>query len=117
MDDHFRVINGYPGYRVSDQGEVQSRWGRTVYRTLTDTWLPLKPVLCRGYPTVNLSDGVTKRRHYLHHLVLEAFVGPRPTGLICCHNDGDRTNNRLENLRVRHVIGRLIPKTLRRFLG
>jgi hypothetical protein len=32
-------------------------------------------------------------------LVLEAFAGPCPEGLECCHNDGDPANNRLENLR------------------
>jgi len=35
----------------------------------------------------------------VHRLVLEAFIGPAPKGTICCHNDGDPTNNRLENLR------------------
>jgi hypothetical protein len=29
---------------------------------------------------------------------LEAFVGPRPPGLVCCHEDGDPANNRVENL-------------------
>jgi DNA-directed RNA polymerase specialized sigma24 family protein len=62
-------------------------------------WLPLKPVHTRQYRTVNLSDGVRKRRRYVHRLVLEAFVGRRPEGMVCCHNDGDPTNNRLDNLR------------------
>jgi predicted secreted protein len=31
--------------------------------------------------------------------VLTAFVGPRPKGLQCCHNDGNPWNNKLENLR------------------
>ncbi len=35
----------------------------------------------------------------VHRLVLEAFVGLRPDGLECCHEDGDKTNNRLGNLR------------------
>lgn len=35
----------------------------------------------------------------VHRLVLEAFVGPQPEGLECCHNDSDPGNNRLENLR------------------
>ena len=36
---------------------------------------------------------------YVHILVLEAFVGPRPTGMFACHIDGDASNNRLPNLR------------------
>lgn len=35
----------------------------------------------------------------VHRLVLEAFVGPQPEGMECCHNDSDPANNRLENLR------------------
>ena len=36
----------------------------------------------------------------VHSLVLEAFVGPRPTGMQGCHfPDPDTSNNRLDNLR------------------
>ena len=38
MDDDYRQIGGYPAYRVSRDGEVQARWSRTIYRTLTETW-------------------------------------------------------------------------------
>lgn len=36
---------------------------------------------------------------YVHRLVLEAFVGPCPKGMECCHEDDNYTNNRLGNLR------------------
>jgi hypothetical protein len=98
-DDQFKTIEGYPGYRVSRDGEVQSCWSRTVYKVLTETWLPLKPVHCRRYLTVNLSDGTRKRHRYIHRLVLQAFVGPCPDGMVCCHNDGDPANNQVGNLR------------------
>jgi hypothetical protein len=39
------------------------------------------------------------RNYYTHRLVLLAFVGPCPEGLEGCHNDGDPSNNRLDNLR------------------
>ena len=35
----------------------------------------------------------------VHQLVAEAFLGPCPQGMEVCHNDGDRANNKLENLR------------------
>ena len=57
MDAHFRPIEGFPGYRVSREGEVQSRWGRGYRKTLTDTWRPLKPIRRGPYITFNLSDG------------------------------------------------------------
>ena len=99
MDDQFRIIEGYPGYRVSRDGDVQSRLGRGSRGRFSERWLPLKPLPCRGYLTVNLSNCGTKRRRYIHRLVIEAFAGPRPEGMVCCHNDGDPENNRFENLR------------------
>lgn len=35
----------------------------------------------------------------VHLLILEAFQGPRPEGTVTRHLDGDKTNNRLSNLR------------------
>ena len=56
------------------------------------------------------SDRLGYRHHHLgfngrkisipeHHLVLMAFVSPKPDGMECCHNDSDPSNNRIENLR------------------
>jgi hypothetical protein len=35
---------------------------------------------------------------YVHHLILLAFVGPRPEGCVTRHLDDDKANNRLGNL-------------------
>ena len=40
-----------------------------------------------------------KYNYACHYLVLITFVGERPDGATCCHNDGDSLNNRVENLR------------------
>lgn len=36
---------------------------------------------------------------HVHYAVLLTFVGPRPEGMECCHEDGSRKNNNLSNLR------------------
>lgn len=36
---------------------------------------------------------------YVHRLVMQTFVGPRPEGLVILHRDDDTTNNSLSNLR------------------
>lgn len=101
MDDHFRHIAGFDGYRVSRQGQVESRWlkaGR--HSRLTETWRPLKPIPLRwGHLKVNLSGDGKKVHRVVHRLVLEAFVGPCPPGLVCCHTNGCPWDNRVENLR------------------
>lgn len=54
---------------------------------------------CRGYLYVILYKGGKKYTRTVHRLILEAFIGPRPEGMECCHGNGIRTDNRLENLR------------------
>ncbi len=53
----------------------------------------------RGYVQVGLRNKAGTYIKLLHRLVLETFVGPCPEGMQACHNDGNKTNNRLENLR------------------
>jgi hypothetical protein len=99
MDDQFREIEGYPGYRVSRDGVVQSCWGRGFLRKLTDAWRPLTPIRRDGgYHAVNLHRGGKKTARYIHRLVLEAFAGPRPSGMVCRHLDGDPAHNWIDNL-------------------
>ena len=98
-NDEFRQIDGFPAYRISRDGEIQSCWSRGSPKRMTDDWHPLKPIRGDHYLIVNLSDGVRKHTKLIHRLVLAAFVGPCPPGLVCCHNDGDPTNNHVDNLR------------------
>lgn len=51
-----------------------------------------------GYLRVVLAQSSIRKYYRVHRLVLEAFVGPRPDGMMCRHLDGDRQNNRLDNL-------------------
>ncbi|WP_435018564.1 HNH endonuclease [Tundrisphaera sp. TA3] len=100
MNDYYKSIEGFPGYRISRRGHVESCWVRRGrYRLPTETWLPLMPIYRDGYCTVNLpAPGGQKAIRRIHRLVLEAFVGPGPAGKIACHRDGDRLNNDILNL-------------------
>lgn len=51
-----------------------------------------------GYKTVRLWKSGKQTIAYVHRVVLEAFVG-RSHGNDACHNDGNRANNDLSNLR------------------
>lgn len=102
MSEEWRPIVGFGAgfYMVSDIGRVKSldrvdRSGkRRNGRVLAD-----KASGIYGHRAFDLYVDRLKRRAYVHALVLEAFVGPRPDGFHGCHNDGDPTNNRLVNLR------------------
>lgn len=79
-----------PRYDVARDGRVWSRISGKV----------LKPWLVSGgYLVVSLRiDGKTIDAP-IHHLVAEAFIGPRPVGADVCHGDGNPSNNDVENLR------------------
>jgi hypothetical protein len=76
---------GYEGrYQVSSEGEVRSARSR-----------PRLAIDHSGkYDRVSL-DG---RRLYLHDVVIESFVGPKPMGQLVLHRDVDGHNPRLPNL-------------------
>jgi hypothetical protein len=52
-----------------------------------------------GYLVVSLCREKKVRVVKVHHLVLLAFIGPRPVGAHGCHNDGNPKNNAIGNLR------------------
>lgn len=98
--EQIRDVPGYPGYRVSNTGKVFSCLRASGRGGLGPTWRELKQRTDkRGARSVNLRwNGSTFFRR-VHHLVLEAFVGRRPKDLVCCHYDGNPSNNRVDNLR------------------
>ena len=54
----------------------------------------------RGYLLVNLYRDGKPRNFLVHRLVAMAFLGGIPRGMQVNHKDGDKKNNRLENLEV-----------------
>lgn len=90
-----RPVAGYEGkYSVSNTGQVFShnylRTGET--RELSTT------LNHDGYLYVILSNNGKSKNHYVHKLVLEAFVD-NPHDKPCCdHIDKNRTNNIVSNL-------------------
>ena len=88
---------GYP-YEVSSDGRVRSY----INSRKVNQELPLLlagTVTASGYRRVLLTiDGVRSAR-YVHRLVARAFLGPCPEDMEVCHNNGIRSDNRVENLR------------------
>lgn len=102
--EQWRPVVGYEGhYEVSDQGRVKRlAYARTDTRGRTSKRAE-KLLQCNSkannYPTATLHISSNYTRHRVHQLVLSAFIGPCPDGMECCHNNGIRSDSRLENLR------------------
>ena len=107
MPEQWKPVVGYEGlYEVSDHGRVRSldkevksavcRKGSRIRRGKI-----LQPVRTpKGYLTAALyrNGKASRKRQYVHRLVLEAFTGPCPEGMECRHIDGDSQNNNHSNL-------------------
>ncbi|MGO1563156.1 MAG: HNH endonuclease signature motif containing protein [Actinomycetaceae bacterium] len=88
-DEEWRRVADLP-YSVSSLGRLSSdRYGRILEPTVRPT----------GYAQATLAHRRSVTYRLVHRLVLEAFIGPCPEGMEACHNNGNRTDNRLENLR------------------
>lgn len=89
----FRLIPGFPGYAADSEGRIWSCRKRRDWKALAPAKTP------KGYYHVHVrrnGQGVTS---FVHVLVLLAFHGPRPDGLIARHYpDSTKTNNRPSNL-------------------
>ena len=93
----FRHIPGALGYCVSSDGHVYRCIFGGSHRKIHNTWSerPGSPNVRTGHFQITINGRHTR----IHTLVLEAFVGPCPQGMECCHNDGNAQNNTLDNLR------------------
>lgn len=114
MDEQWRPVAGLESaYEVSNIGRVRSL-PRSVIRG-NGRSLPVPGRILKinigvvGYGRVNLGKGNTR---LVHHLVAEAFLGPRPDGWDVCHNDGNPTNNVSGNLRYDSRQNNLLDKRI-----
>lgn len=96
-----KEIRDFPGYAITSNGDLLScrRFGYKQPR-YTSFWHAKKVSTIKiGYKLTRLTIGKKQKTFYIHQLVLEYFVGPRPPGYYACHNNGKRDDNRLSNLR------------------
>lgn len=94
-------VKDFPGYRVSDEGDVETCRLMGSKGGLGEEWRPMTPSKKdSGHLFVRLRRDGKYHTRYIHVLVLEAFVGPCPPGLEACHSpDRNPANNNVANLR------------------
>ena len=90
---NYKEIKEFPNYLINNTGKIWSI-KRKQY---------LKPYYIgyggKEYLAVGLYTKSKRYQFKVHKLILETFVGPCPDNMECCHRDGNRFNNKLENLR------------------
>lgn len=84
----WRKISNNSIYEISENGDVRN----------SNTGRQLKPQVSNGYCHVTLCDDTGHHQKLIHRIVAEEFIdNPR-----CCtqvnHIDGDKKNNRVDNL-------------------
>ena len=92
----WRPVVGYEGwYEVSSLGRVKSlvtRGGKPQQRILK----PRRHT--GGYTRVHIGRNGIYKDHLIHRMVMQAFVGCCPNGIVVNHINGKKTDNRMVNL-------------------
>jgi len=82
----WKTIPSHPNCEVSSRGAVRykdSKENRAI------------GLNNQGYPQVTING----KKEFCHRLVMEAFVGPRPDGMVIDHTNSDKIDNSVGNLR------------------
>ncbi len=98
----YRIMPDYPAYAVGDDGSVWSKVREKSYprSKANGRWKPLKLVVHHsgGYLVVTLCENGKRASRLVHALVLEAFIGSRPSTYHTRHLNGNPQDNRVGNL-------------------
>ena len=85
-----RTIPGYSKFKVDRVGNVYNQDNRL-----------LKHHNSNGYRRISLEKDNGKRSGVdVHRLIASTFLGPIPKGMWVNHENGDKADNRVENLKV-----------------
>lgn len=93
IEEQWAPIPGYDGrYIISTKGRVKTQRNGQLLKHRPNG---------SGYMRVILTDGREARPRFVHHLMAEVWIGPKPDGAEVRFKDGDRTNLHYLNIEYR----------------
>lgn len=92
MAEDWKDIEGFSGlYKISNKGRLMSK--------LSGSWKIMSVTNSKGdYLSVVLRSGDKRKSKKIHQLVYESFIGPCDSCSHIHHINGDKQDNRVENL-------------------
>jgi hypothetical protein len=96
-EEIWKPVEGHP-LDVSSHGRVRSQCRTTTHGCRIGGKVLAIVKRRLGHIVIGTSINSKRVTLYVHRLVLAAFIGPCPAGMMACHRNGDATDNRPENL-------------------
>ena len=97
--DNFVPIPNWEVYGINQLGQI-ARIGGKRKGAKIGRLLKIQTHTTRGYSIVRLYDQQKQKSFDVHKLMAITFLGDVPAGHQICHNNGLKTDCRLENLRI-----------------
>lgn len=101
---NWKNIPGHPGYQASNCGQIMSLERAIVRKNGRSHTTPARILSqnpdSNGYMQVGVYVDKKRVTTLVHHLVYAAWVGDRPKYLRVDHIDGNKLNNRADNLQL-----------------
>lgn len=117
MEEIWQAVEEFPNYLVSNYGYIINRNSNRIIRGRPNDRGYIRVTL---YSQVEIEDGSMRtvgHTRYLAQLVAQAFFGDWREGLRVTHNDGDKSNNALWNLKLRQGIVGMHYESRKAFTG
>lgn len=96
MNEEWEWIKGYEGlYQISNMGRLKS-----FHRNKTDGEIRSLKNSKGWYLTISLRGNEIRHTARIHVLVAKHFIGDIPKGYHVHHKDGNKQNNRVDNLEI-----------------
>jgi hypothetical protein len=104
MNEHWLSVLNYEGlYEVSNLGHIRSLDHNVPTKGGATRLVHGRILKCSkdssGYLICSIYKNGDQKQVSIHRMVLEVFIGPCPEGMECRHLDGNKLNNRLNNLK------------------